>query len=107
LLDIFDDVDDKLFLFNTLFTDVLNLHAPIKTVRVKRNCTPWISRTVRSEMDKRNKLHKTFLSSRSTSSWEEYKRQRNLVVSLQRKAKIDYFHRILSNDVSQPHFDRH
>ena len=29
-----------------------------------------------------------------------YKRQRNLVVSLQRKAKIDYFHRILSNDVS-------
>ena len=32
LLDLFDDVDDKVFLFNALFADVLDTHAPVKTV---------------------------------------------------------------------------
>ena len=42
-------------------------------------------------MDKWNKL-----STRSALAWNEYKQQRNLVVSLQWKGKIKYFQKLLS-----------
>ena len=41
-----------------------------------------------------------YLSSRSPSLWQEYRIQRNEVVSLQRKAKREYFHRLISNNAS-------
>ena len=100
LIDLFDDIDDKVLTFNSLYCGVLDSHAPVKTVRVKKNCAPWISRSIRKEMDRRNKLLKCFLRSKSPSIWDEYKRQRNLVVCLQRKAKIEYFHRLISKNSS-------
>ena len=100
LVDLFDDVDDKVFAFNSLFSGVLDCHAPVKTVRVKKNCAPWISRSIRKEMDKRNKLLRVFLGSRSPSAWNDFKRQRNLVVSLQRKAKIEHFQHLISKNSS-------
>ena len=65
LLNLFDDVDDKVFAFNSLFGGVLDCHVPMKTMRVKKICAPWISRTIRKEMDKRNKLLRKFLGSKS------------------------------------------
>ena len=100
LMNLFDDVDDKVFVFTSLFTDTLSYHAPIKTVRVKKNRAPWISKSIRDEMDKRNKLQKRFLSTRATSDWDEYKLQRNSVVALQRKAKIEYFRNLISKNAS-------
>ena len=35
--DIFEDVDDKLFVLKTLFTEVLNEHAPLKQFQVRSN----------------------------------------------------------------------
>ena len=40
IIDVFDDPDDKVDAFNNLFNDVLDMHAPLKTVRVKKNPTP-------------------------------------------------------------------
>ena len=40
LIDLFDDVDDKVFAFNSLFGGVLDCHAPLKTVRVEESCAP-------------------------------------------------------------------
>ena len=34
ILNVFDDPDDKVEAFNLLFTNVLNYHAPLKTIRV-------------------------------------------------------------------------
>ena len=33
-VDVFDDPNDKLEAFNFLFTDVLDCHAPLKTIQV-------------------------------------------------------------------------
>ena len=67
-MDIFDDVDDKLFVFNSLFLDTLHHHAPAGTIRVKRNRAPWITKSIQDEMDKRNKLQRRLLSTRSLPS---------------------------------------
>ena len=85
---------------SSLFNDTLDYHAPLKTVRVRKKCVPWITRSIRKEMDKRNKLLRRYLALKSAPAWNDFKMQRNLVVGLQRKAKIDYFHRLISKDSS-------
>ena len=95
----FDHPDDKVEVFNTLLLDVLNQHAPLKTVRIKKKPAPWITTSIRNEMDVCNKLFKIFKKNRLTVSWEAFKVQRNRVTSLQRKAKKQYFHRLLKNNV--------
>ena len=47
VIDVLDDPDDKVEVFNILFTDILDYHAPMKTVRVKKNPTPWITKAIR------------------------------------------------------------
>ena len=37
VMDVFEDVDDKLFVFETLFTEVLGDHAPLKRFHVRGN----------------------------------------------------------------------
>ena len=91
LLDIFDDPDDKVLIFNLLFTNALDEHAPMKTIRIKKNPSPWITKKIRKEMDRRNRLFRFHRRNPSDVSWNIYKAQRDRVVWLQRKAKIDYF----------------
>jgi hypothetical protein len=100
VIDVFDNPDDKVDMFNSLFLDVLDMHAPLKTVRVKKNPAPWISKSIRDEMDRRNALYRLFKRNKSTVSWEAFKVQRNHVTALQRKAKKEYFHHLLKKKVS-------
>jgi hypothetical protein len=43
-MDIFDDVDDKLFVFESLYMDVVNEHAPLKRVHVMGNQVPFMTK---------------------------------------------------------------
>ena len=99
IINIFDNPDDQVSVFNTLFSEVLDRHAPIKTVRVKKNPAPWITKSIRDEMDRRNALFRLFRKNHLAVSWEAFKAQRNRVTGLQRKAKKEYFHRLLSKRV--------
>ena len=96
VIDVFDDPDDKVEVFNILFTDILDYHAPMKTVRVKKNPTPWITKAIRKEMDRRDRLFRFYRRNPTTASRDIFRAQRNRVVWLQRKAKIQYFHQLIS-----------
>ena len=98
IIDIFDCPDDKVSIFNTLFLEVLDSHASLRTVRVNKNPAPWITKAIRDEMDRRNALYRVFRRNRLTVSWEAFKAQRNRVTSLQRKAKREYFHHLIINN---------
>ena len=37
IADIFDDINDEYWVYETLFKDVINEHAPLKTRRIKHN----------------------------------------------------------------------
>lgn len=41
-MDIFDDVDDKLFAFESLYLDVINEHAPVKKFHASGNQVPFM-----------------------------------------------------------------
>ena len=100
VMDVFEDPDDKAEVFNLLFLDILDQHAPIRTVRVKKNPSPWITKAIRKEMDRRDRLFRFYRRNPTSGAWDIYKAQRNRVVWIQRKAKYDYFHRLL---LKKPH----
>ena len=60
-MDVFDNVDNKLDLSNRVFLQVLDKHAPLQKVRVRKNGCPWIMKDIRDLMDVRDKLLLEFL----------------------------------------------
>ena len=101
VMDLFEDLDDKIDTFNKLFGEVLDTHAPLKTVRVKKNPTPWITKSIQDEMDRRDRLFRFYRRNPTSDSKNIYRAQRNRVVWLQRKAKYNYFHRLFKRN-AQP-----
>ena len=51
---------------------------------------PWMTGHICKAVQKRDRLLKTYSKYKSPTSWHRYSVQRNLVVSLVRKAKINY-----------------
>ena len=64
------------------------------------HCAPWISKPIRDEMNKRDKLFKIYREFRYPQVWQKLKAQCNLVVALQRKAKKKYYLQMISKGVS-------
>ena len=48
---IFDDADDRLWVWQKLFTDICNEHAPWKEVKNRNRSAPWITNDIRYKMN--------------------------------------------------------
>ena len=82
-------------LFLNLLLAVVDKHAPLRRKRIKYTSNPaWLTNEIRLEMQKRDTLKKT-------KQFEEYKKQRNKVLTLVRKSKKTYFNQIISNHNSK------
>ena len=79
-MSVFNDVDDKLYAFESRFQDVINKHAPLKQVHLQGNQVPYLTDEWRKAIRHRNHLWKAFT-------------QRNKCTSLRRKAIVSYFKR--------------
>ena len=77
IIDIFDDVDDMLYAFEHLYTEILNEHAPLKQAVIRRNQVPYMTEEWRKEIRYRNKLWKKFTKNRTNTNYYLYKIQRN------------------------------
>ena len=51
---IFDDVDDKLYVFHQIFDDILDSYAPIKEVKIRIRPNPCVTEEIRSLMKMRD-----------------------------------------------------
>ena len=77
--------------FENIFTNILNRHAPLKTKFLRANNKPYVSKELRKSIMKRSHLKTLAQNSDKPEDWVNYRRQRNLVVKLNRKAKKTYF----------------
>ena len=75
----------------------------LKTIRVRKKSSPWITKTVRKEMDRRDRLFRFYRRNPTSGAWNIFKAQRNRVVWLQRKAKMEY---LLLQTTVQFHFSQ-
>ena len=91
VMDIFDSPDDKLYVFEELVNNCLDIHAPWTTSRGKKRRLPWISPEIQKAIDLRNKLCRCFQNSSCPDVWSTYKKQRNIVTRLLCDSKKSYF----------------
>ena len=69
VLEIFDDPDDKLFAFNVLFNDVLDKHAPVKTIRIRGRLNSYVTEEIRALMRTRDEWKRTFKKTKDPLAW--------------------------------------
>ena len=87
----FEDMDDILWAWQSLFNTICDNHAPWKEVKIKSQAPPWITSDIRLKMNRRFKLFKLAVSSKCPIKWSEYKKVRNDVTRSIRQAKTSYF----------------
>ena len=86
----FSDPEQAIEFWHKTFLDIYNKHAPFKTKRVKHTREPpWLDKEIKEAINKRNNLSET--------KNEEFKKQRNKVVSMKRSAKKKYFRELCSD----------
>ncbi|PFX21740.1 Neuroendocrine convertase 1 [Stylophora pistillata] len=120
---VFDDIDDVYWCWETLYNQVLDDHAPMRTFKRRSSAeskfmTPEIRRVmvqrkrlekkfnrsqskfitpeIRRVMVERKRLKKKFNRSRNKCDWESYRLVRNKVVSMRRKSIRRHFEKLCS-----------
>jgi len=91
MMDIVDDPNEKLYIWQIMFLEVLDKHAPLRKKRV-RNCeAPWLTPQLKQEMFCRNHLKKQAINSGLSTSWQAYRIAKNKVNYKLDKAKRDFY----------------
>ncbi|PFX25902.1 hypothetical protein AWC38_SpisGene9434 [Stylophora pistillata] len=86
-----DNVDDALFVWNKMFSEVADQHAPVKRRRVKGTPLPWMNSQISDTMKERDWVHRKARKSNSARLWSMYAKLRNKVNGLVRTAKSKYY----------------
>lgn len=86
-----DNVDDALFTWNKMFSEVADQHAPVKRRRVKGTPLPWVNSQISDTMKERDWAHRKAPKSNSARHWSMYAKLRNKVNGLVRTAKSKYY----------------
>ena len=85
----FNNIDYDNFI--KTFLTALDKHAPIKEKYLRVNHANFVTIQLRKAIMRRSKLRNDFLKDRNDTSQSAYRKQRNLYVTLLRKAKKQYF----------------
>ena len=73
IANIFDDLDDHVYVFNSLFLDVLNDHAPMKQVKIKSRPNPFVTPEIRQLIGTRDNWHKRASKTKDRLHWNTYR----------------------------------
>ena len=87
-------------LFENIFLQVLNAHAPMKKKNQRFNSSAFMTKQLRKAIMHRSRLKNVFNKSRTPKTWDSYKKQRNFCVNLSRKTKKEYFENISVKDIN-------
>ena len=78
-------------MFESLYLDILNEHAPQKKAHMRGNQIPFMNEQWRKAIRHHNKLWKKFTHQRTDANYVKYKKQRNKCTSIRRKVIKDHF----------------
>ena len=84
------------------FENVLNPHSPKKTKFLRGNQKPHVDKNLRKAIMKRSQLENKAYRTKQLEDITKYKKQRNLIVKLNRESKIQYFDNIQTSKNPKP-----
>jgi len=73
IVDVFDEVKDKLHAFDLLFTDILDRHAPVKTFRASGRPNPCVTDNIHGLMKTGDDWRKKAKKTNDPLSWTAYR----------------------------------
>ncbi len=98
----FDDLEDSTWAWDTIYKNVVKDHVSTRRAKIRQKSLPWIDGKIRKEMNKRYKLLKACDGTDKTSdTWKEYKKIKNKVTKMLRKAEAQYWENQFS-EAQQP-----
>lgn len=83
-------IDEKVNYLNESVLKLLDAHAPLKAVRVRRPPAPWITPGIKMAMRRRNRAFCRYKRDRSDENWGLYRLARNRCNQMVRAAKRRY-----------------
>ena len=94
-----NDPKENYSVLSDTFSKLVDRHAPLKKKIQRANHTPFISKEMRKAIYTRSRLRNKFCKNPSEKNERKYRKQRNLCVSLRRKAIKKYFSNIISKGI--------
>ena len=86
-----DDIDVLVNKWTSMFSFVIEKHAPLKEIRVSERYCLWINKDLKSLMRTRNKIKTAALQRKSRILIDAYRQARNRINSLNVQLKRQYF----------------
>ena len=93
-------------IFEKTFENVLNAHAPKKIKFLRGNQKPHVDKNLHKAIMKRSQLKDKANRTKNLENITKYKKQRNLVVKLNRESKTQYFDNIQATKNSKSFWDK-
>jgi hypothetical protein len=95
LSELSDNISDNDFTnygdLERIVSSILDKHAPLKTKYLRANNCPHVTKSLRKAIMIRSRLKNIANITKDPEDWRNYCNQRNLVVKLNRRAKVSYF----------------
>ena len=88
--------------YEQTFSSALNTHAPKKIKVLRGNHKPHLNKKLWKATMERLRLKNKTNKSKQPTNIASYKKQRNLVVSLNKQSKFDYFNSISGSNDAKP-----
>ena len=89
-----NDIDDCVDSFTKTLMSIAADHIPNYICTVRTMDKPWMTNNIRNQIRKRRLYHKKAKQTNTEYNWTKFRKQRNYVIELIRKAKNDYFEKI-------------
>ena len=77
-------------MYESLVSDIVNEHAPLKPKMVKTHCVPYMNEQLRKSINVRNMFRRKYDRIPNRQTWEAYRKQRNKVITLRKQSKRKY-----------------
>ena len=87
---------------NDAMVKALDKHAPFKKRVMRGNHKPHVSRSLRKAIMLRSRLKNKYNKTRNPADFENYRRQRNLVVKLNKSEKRRFFEKVSKSSPNSP-----
>ena len=92
-----DNVNEQTEKFNHKFLSVLNMHAPVKTIKIKRRLCPFIDKEIVDIMKRRNTYHKIARHTGCALDWDRYRLCKKQVKEKLKEAEKNFVQKKIHN----------
>ena len=83
--EVFDNIDDCYWYYETLLKEIANGNAPLKVKTIGHAQVPYMNGELRGAINCKNMLRRKFYKNRNCANWELYRRHRKYDLKLRRK----------------------